>query len=121
MHLVSEQTCATNRGQGETVAKPCTWLLKTNKDILCTVKILLHFMAHQVCKSSGVFFVPRPRYRLPTQCNFMLISAFFSSVILLFYFLFSLTTAFYTVVMQLQSCLVALWSTAKRSSLLQCF
>ena len=55
MHLVSEKTCATNRGQGETVAKPCTWLLKTNKDILCTVKILLHFMAHQVCKSSGVF------------------------------------------------------------------
>ena len=45
-------------------------------------------MAHQVCKSSGVFFVPRPRYRLPAQCNFMLISAFFSSVILLFYFLF---------------------------------
>ena len=58
MHLVSEQTCATNRGQGETVAKPCTWLLKTNKDILCTVKILLHFMAYQVCKSSpGVFFL----------------------------------------------------------------
>lgn len=108
MYLVSEQTCATNRGQGETVAKPCTWPLKTNKDILYTVKILLHFMAHQVCKSSGVFFVPRPRYRLPAQCNFMLISAFFSSVILLFYFLFSLTTAFYTVVMQLQSCLVAL-------------
>ena len=67
------------------------------------------------------FFVPRPRYRLPAQCNFMLISAFFSFVILLFCFLFSLKTAFYIVVMQLQSCLVAFWSTAKRSSLLQCF
>lgn len=121
MHLVSEQTCATNRGQGETVAKPCTWLLKTNKDILCTVKKLLHFMVTQVCKSTGVFFCSPASHRLPAQCNFMLISAFFSSVILLFCFLFSLKTAFYTVVMQLQSCLVAFWSTAKRSSLLQCF
>lgn len=121
MHLVSEQTCATNRGQGETLAKPCTLLLESNKDMIYRQNIITLSGPSTVRAHQAYFFVPLPRYRLPAQCNFMLISAFFSSFILLFCFLFALTTAFYTVVMQLPSCLVAFWSTAKRSSLLQCF